>query len=61
MQFDRGSELLGSEEGERWQELLNDGVLVVVSAPYYPEMNGVAERANRVIVEMARCWMIANC
>lgn len=56
IQVDGGSELLGSEEGELWQELISDGVFVIISAPYYPEMNGIAERSNRVIIEMARCW-----
>ena len=40
--------------------LSKHGIVRQTSAPYTPQQNGVAERANRTIVEMARCMLYAQ-
>lgn len=40
------------------QLLERSGIVHETTAPYIPEQNGVAERANRTIVEMARTMML---
>ena len=40
--------------------LFKHGIVRQTSAPYTSEQNGVAEHANRTIVEMARCMLYAQ-
>jgi transposase InsO family protein len=40
--------------------LCRDGIERQTSAPYTPQQNGVAERANRTLVEMARAMIHAQ-
>ena len=37
--------------------LETNGIIHQVSAPYTPEQNGIAERMNRTVIEMARCLL----
>jgi len=37
--------------------LKSEGIKHQTSVPYTPQQNGVAERANRTLVEMARCMI----
>ena len=57
--MDGGSELYGPQNGEFDQLVKDEGIEVIKSAPYTPEHNGVAERANRIIIEKTRTWMLA--
>ena len=41
--------------------LSKHGIVRQISAPYTLQQNGVAECANRSIVEMARCMLYAHC
>lgn len=42
-------------------ELLEDeGISRQLTAEYTPQQNGVAERANRTLVEMARCMLVES-
>ncbi|CAI7901430.1 unnamed protein product [Closterium sp. NIES-54] len=52
---DRGGEFLSKEFG-LW--LKNNGIRHSLTMPYSPEMNGIAERANRTITETARGLLI---
>lgn len=38
--------------------LKNEGIVHQLSVEYTPQQNGVAERKNRTLVEMARCMML---
>ena len=51
MRSDRGGEFL-SEEFKTY--CVENGIQRQLTAPYTPEQNGVAERKNRTVVEMAR-------
>ena len=54
LRSDNGGEYINRHVGEilrRW------GILHERTAPYCPQQNGVAERANRTIVEKARCML----
>ncbi|CAI7860621.1 unnamed protein product [Closterium sp. NIES-53] len=52
---DRGGEFLSKEFG-LW--LKNNGITHSLTMPYSPAMNGIAERANRTITEMASGLLI---
>lgn len=54
LRTDRGGEFL-SREFIRYCE--THGILHQLTAPYTPEHNGVAERKNRTVVEMARSML----
>ncbi|KAJ2913904.1 hypothetical protein MD484_g6523, partial [Candolleomyces efflorescens] len=55
MRFDNGAELINSElENMARQE----GIVVEPTAPYSPSQNGVAERFNRTLLELARAMLI---
>jgi transposase InsO family protein len=46
------------KEGEFKQQLIRDGIKHEITAPYSPQQNGVAERYNRTLTEMARSMLI---
>lgn len=47
--------------GEEFQlELDNGGITREVTTPHTPQLNGVAERMNRTLVEMARCMLTSS-
>lgn len=51
---DRGGEYMGNEMTKFMREC---GIKTQYTAPYSPQQNGVAERKNRSLVEMARCML----
>ena len=56
---DRGGEFMSAEFSAILEE---HGITCETSAPYTPQQNGVAERVNRTLMEMARPMLInANC
>ncbi|KAI5344111.1 hypothetical protein L3X38_011988 [Prunus dulcis] len=55
LRSDRGGEYT-SMEFERFCD--NAGIERQLTTPYTPQQNGVAERKNRTIVEMAKCLML---
>jgi len=60
LQLDGGFELAGPSGGSLDDFVTSEGIHLIISDPYTPEQNGVAERANRIIIEKARIWMIAS-
>ncbi|UYV65566.1 hypothetical protein LAZ67_3004717 [Cordylochernes scorpioides] len=52
---DNAAEYLSSDFKEY---LLEEGIIHQLSVEYSPQQNGVAERVNRTLVEMTRCFMI---
>lgn len=40
--------------------LKNNGILRQLTVPYTPQQNGVAERFNRTLIEMARCMLVGS-
>ena len=57
LRTDRGGEFLSKEFIEYCEEA---GIKRELTAPYTPEQNGVAERKNRTVVEMARSMLKAK-
>ncbi|KAJ0556958.1 putative RNA-directed DNA polymerase [Helianthus annuus] len=57
LRTDRGGEFCSSEFTVFCEQ---QGIHRELTAPYTPEQNGVAERKNRTIVEMARCMLKAK-
>ena len=57
MRFDNGKELV-NEESRRWAN--EKGITIETTAPYSPSQNGVAERFNRTLLELARAMLIAS-
>lgn len=57
LQSDNGREYVNQEFD---QLLRKHGILRRLTAPYNPEQNGVAERHNRTLMEMARCLLIQS-
>lgn len=55
LRSDRGGEYTGKQFKEYLKE---EGITAQLTASYSPEQNGVAERKNRSIMEMARCMLI---
>lgn len=51
---DRGGEYMA---GELKQFFRTKGIATQYTAPYSPQQNGVAERKNRTLIEMARCML----
>lgn len=51
---DRGGEYMGKES---CAFLRNRGIIHQLTVPYTPQQNGVAERKNRSLTEMARCML----
>lgn len=54
MRSDRGGEYMGHAVKNY---LSLKGISVQYTAPYSPQQNGVAERKNRTLIEMARCML----
>lgn len=52
---DRGGEYL-SNDFKKY--LAKEGITNQCTAPYTPQQNGVAERKNRTLIEMARCMLL---
>lgn len=51
---DRGGEYLNATLGEY---LDSEGIQYQFTSPYTPQLNGIAERKNRSLVEMVRCML----
>ena len=57
LRFDNGKELVN----EKLRKLAADeGIIIETSAPYSPSQNGVAERFNWTLLELARAMLIAK-
>lgn len=54
LRTDRGGEFISKDFNNFCEE---QGIRRELTAPYTPEQNGIAERKNRTIVEMARCML----
>lgn len=54
LRTDRGGEFLNKKMQKFFK---NKGIIHQLTAPYTPEQNGVAERKNRSLMEMARCML----
>ena len=39
---------------------MDEGIIIETSAPYSPSQNGVAERFNRTLLELARAMLISK-
>ena len=52
---DRGGEYLNAKTKAYLEEA---GIVKVMTPPYTPAQNGLAERANRTLMEGARCMLI---
>lgn len=52
---DRGGEYTGKQLGDY---LKSEGIQSQLTAGYSPQQNGIAERKNRSIIEMARCMLL---
>ena len=57
LRFDNGKELVNARIKE-WAA--KRGIEIEVTAPYSPSQNGVAERYNRTLLELARAMLIAK-
>ena len=63
-QFGKKPKILRSDRGGKFTGkilkdfLANQGIIQQLTAPYSPQQNGVAERKNRTLVEMAKCMLI---
>ncbi|GBP07332.1 Retrovirus-related Pol polyprotein from transposon TNT 1-94 [Eumeta japonica] len=54
LRTDRGGEFVNFKAQQFFK---NKGILHQLTAPYTPQQNGVAERKNRSLMEMARCML----
>ena len=55
--FDNGKELIN----DKLKKLVaNEGIVIETSAPYSPSQNGVAERFNWTLLELARAMLISS-
>ncbi|KAJ3543106.1 hypothetical protein NMY22_g3260 [Coprinellus aureogranulatus] len=57
MRFDNGKELINQKLKELARE---NGIVIEPTAPYSPSQNGVAERFNRTLMELARAMLIGK-
>ncbi len=55
IRFDNGKELI-NEKLKKWAA--EKGIIIEATAPYSPSQNGVAERFNRTLLELARAMII---
>ena len=54
LQFDNGKKLV-NEELKKWSA--GKGIIIETTAPYSPSQNGVAERFNRMLLELAHAML----
>jgi transposase InsO family protein len=57
IRFDNGKELI-NKRLEKW--CAEKGIEIQATAPYSPSQNGIAERFNRTLLELARAMLIAK-
>lgn len=57
IQSDNGKEFVNATIDEF---LKKRGIIRRLTIPYYPQQNGVAERRNHTLVEMARCLLLQS-
>jgi transposase InsO family protein len=57
LRFDNGKELVNDKLRKLAME---EGIIIETSAPYSPSQNGVAERFNRTLLELARAMLISK-
>jgi hypothetical protein len=57
MRFDNGKELVNAEIKNFCAE---EGITLETTAPYSPSQNGVAERLNRTLIELANAMLISK-
>ena len=57
LRSDNGKEYLSNEISKFLSE---NGIKRQLSVEYTPQQNGVAKKANRTIVEMARCMLVES-
>jgi hypothetical protein len=57
LRFDRGKEFI-NEDLRKW--CAEQGIEIQTTAPYSPAQNGIAERMNRTLVELARAMINAH-
>ena len=57
IRIDNGEEFV-NEEMKKW--VAKKGITIETTAPYLPSQNGIAERLNRTLLEMARAMIIAK-
>lgn len=63
-QFQKKPKIIRSDRGTEYvnedlkKYLKQEGIRVQYTAPYSPQQNGVAERKNRSLLEMARCMLL---
>ena len=55
LRTDNGGEYTSKEFNVFCQEA---GIVHQLIAPYLPQQNGVSERKNRTVMEMARCMLL---
>jgi transposase InsO family protein len=57
LRFDNGKELINTDL-KRWAA--TKGIMVEATAPYSPSQNGIAERFNRTLLELARAMLFES-
>ena len=55
LRSDNGGEYTGNELTSYMKQ---EGIQIQTTVPYSPSQNGVAERKNRTIIEMAKCMLL---
>ena len=64
LQTGKKIKILRSDKGREYVNgpfnafLKSNGIVHQLSVPYTPQQNGVAERMNRTLIEMARCMLV---
>lgn len=64
--FGRKPKFIRSDNGVEYvnrqfvEYLQHEGIQQHKTAPYTPQQNGVAERKNRTLIEMARCMILES-
>ena len=57
LRSDRGREYTSNNMTEFCQE---HGIIHEVVAPYTPQSNGVAERKNKILMDMVNCMLLSS-